>query len=323
MYSLYLTLVYSYFLKKKITIILLKHTMDQDYIFLKTEIENLNWVEKVIIIDDYRKKNKFLLYYPKVFFYKNQSSKELESLKKILIEKKYYDIYTSYDDTYFFSKFFSKEKYHLIEDGELTYQIIYKKGIKDVIRKIIFLRNGYARSKNIIDIIVLNEKRMREVSNKNIIDFEYNKKIKEIKKEDKIKIIDLFLKKGIEIKKGNDLLITQCFYQDGFLKNKNSEIEMYKELIKKYSSREKILYIKPHPRDIENVLKDLKDVIFLPKYFPFEILDLIYQKNDKIFNNVFTINSTVINNINICERKFKDEKLLEKYIKSEKKESIK
>lgn len=252
-----------------------------------------------VIIFDYSKKEKR---YEKRFLYISRIF-----LGNRIIRKKEYDL-EKYENIYIFNDrtligyILNKSKlfYNLLEDGTDCFkskhkEILIKKqiGIKDYIKKQL---NIYGVEESpMISSIEVNDKEDIFINHYNIIEEPKSEMFFSLNTQEKEKILKIFIRDfdKIIVPVGSTLILTQPLYEDGLLKTEEEKVNLYKNIIRKYTSGEKIV-IKTHPRETTDYFKYFnkeKNIIIIEERFPIEILNFLDIK----FKKVISVFSTGIN----------------------------
>lgn len=111
-----------------------------------------------------------------------------------------------------------------------------------------------------------------------------------LKKEEKEKLLDIFLLKNENIKVLKNkkiILITQPISEDSNLLEED-KINIYKKIIERYSENE--ILIKPHPREITDYKKYFPDIDILEKNIPMEMISFLIDDLEE----VITLFSTAV-----------------------------
>lgn len=247
-----------------------------------------------------------------------------KSIKECPINFEIYKNIYFFNDSRLLGKCINSKKihYHLIEDGTDCYinnkNLIKEKiNIKHFIKKYIFKFYAMGESKRIIDIEV-NNKNGVFIKNKKIIECPKKYLLSSISSRDAQIIQEIFMNNlNLEKYNGYSLIITQPLSEDGILKSEEQKIKIYKDIILKYCSNDKVV-LKTHPREKTNYSHYFNcDII--TEIFPLEIMNFENLK----FNKIITVSSSSINLItNADEKIFLGWQFLENYkkeVKNEKK----
>lgn len=198
----------------------------------------------------------------------------------------------------------SKMKYNLIEDGFNCYKNIKRhydfNGIKYKIKILINdLTCSFGTSKYVQGIEVNSKKDIDVFFKDKFIEVPRKEMFAKLSKEEKRKIVNVFLDVPLNLKKQEvSLLITQPLYKDNFLNSKEQQIAMYEYIINTYMDHK--IIIKPHPRDDIDYKVLYNDYIVLDSGFPIEILNFM----DSIsIGKCVTAFSTSIDFIECCNQK--------------------
>lgn len=252
-----------------------------------------------VIIFDYSKIEKK---YVKHFLYINRIW-----LGNKIIRRKEYD-FKKYKRIYIFNDrtlvgyLINKEKifYNLLEDGTDCFKSSHKTffnnkdfNIKKYIKK--KLKIYEVAESPMIASIEVNHKKDLFINNHNIIEQSKEKLISCLNSQEKEKILKIFIDnlQEIIVPIGSSLILTQPLYEDNLLKNEEEKVNLYKKIIKKYTSGEKIV-LKTHPRettDYFKYFKEEKNIVIIEEKFPIEVLNFLDIK----FKRVISVASTAIN----------------------------
>ncbi len=196
-----------------------------------------------------------------------------------------------------------KMNYHIIEDGLDCYKNIERhynfKGLKYKLR---ILTNditcSFGTSKYVQNIEVNSKKDIDVFFKDKFIEVPRSELFSKLEKDEKEKIIEVFLDKPLNLKGEVSILLTQPLYKDEFLSNEKQQMEMYQYIIQNYM--EGTIVIKPHPRDEVDYTQMSKEYIILENGFPIEILNFM---DNILIRKCITAFSTSIDFINFCESK--------------------
>lgn len=193
--------------------------------------------------------------------------------------------------------------YHIIEDGLDCYQKIERhynfKGIKYKLRIITNdITCSFGSSKYVQTIEVNSKKNIDLFFKEKLIEVPRKEMFAKLEKEEREKIINVFLDAPLNLQGEISLLITQPLYKDGFLDNKEQQVEMYKYMIETYAEGK--IIIKPHPRDDIDYTNISNKYVILENGFPIEILN--FMENISI-QKCITAFSTSIDFIEACKQK--------------------
>lgn len=243
------------------------------------------------------KKNKKIKYLPfyKVFY------KLYIIFKMKMYQKKYKNIeiygHDHIEETQiFWSKFFDKNPFYLLEDGIANYRnlelvVKHSKGFNHLLM-------GY--SERIKKIYLTGQTKIpNDIAHKvELIDIckEWNGKTKEEQKD----ILDLFNISIYDIEKVETRpiwLLTQNFFGCGIL-SREEQIKLYTIILENYNYKD--IIIKRHPLDDIDYTKYFQGVYVIEKAIPFEIFVLILNNIKK----VITINSS---GVSILDKKIERE----------------
>ena len=204
-----------------------------------------------------------------------------------------------------------KINYTLGEDGldvfKNKYYELTKKFEPNIIDKLFILlkikfpcmgRSKYTK------VIEVNDKTDLTISSDNIVEVNINELVSKLSEDDKQLIFNIFIDRFdayiIDTSKKNILILTQPLYKDDFLESESEQINVYKRILSEYSTKDLLVYIKPHPRDDINYADISSELIIIPKDIPIEIFNF---SNCLHFDSVITISSTSIDSIRFCNKK--------------------
>lgn len=211
------------------------------------------------------------------------------------------------------------KKLFLLEDGMENYTDFYQKASKKIKYSLKNKLLGgtfkiekykYGTSEKIRKIYLTGlDKVPEEIENK--VEIINLKKIwNNLKKEEKEKLLDIFLLKNENIKVLKNkkiILVTQPISEDSSLLEEE-KINIYKKIIEKYDENE--ILIKPHPRETTDYKKYFTNIDILEKNIPMEMISFLIDNLEE----VITLFSTAvfefknISKINFLGTEF-DEKL--------------
>lgn len=137
---------------------------------------------------------------------------------------------------------------------------------------------------------------------KKAIELNIKKEVAKLNQDIKDELFNLFLPKtSFTLNKNNNaLILTQPISEDQVIKNEETKIEIYKDVISKVPSNLNIV-LKVHPREITQYDKYFSDITILPALFPIEILGL---KEGFHFKQGYTLFSTALSNLEIVKERF-------------------
>lgn len=210
----------------------------------------------------------------------------------------------------------NKMYYSLLEDGTdcFKYNKTYIKRSKSLMH---FIKSSILGYKDLgeskyIKYIEVNDKNGIFIDNKNVIEFKKNNMFSLLSRDEKNDICEIFLN-DIDFKYMNNsvLIITQPLYEDGLVEKLEDQVEIYKEIIQKYSDGCCVI-IKKHPRDNIEYKKYFDNCIIDDGCYPIEIINLF----DINIEKAVTISSTSINLLsNIKEKIYLGWEWLDEYKK--------
>ena len=216
------------------------------------------------------------------------------------------DIYMFNDDS-FWGKWCCciNKKYHLLEDG-LDHYIVNPSTSIDrskyvYLNKLFGTYNGHhGNSVHMIDLEVNNKEGIHFKSNVRLLECPRKELFKKLSDSQKKNILELFgVPNDIFIEKETTtLLLPQPLAEDKIVSHQK-KLDIYSFLVKKFSRG--VLYIKPHPREMEDYacIFPQSKIIPFPK-IPLELLDFL--PNFK-FTYGITAFSTALNNLSCVENK--------------------
>lgn len=267
--------------------------------------------EKLAQNEDFIKNLKESKIFDKVYLLEKQlvlkGLKEKLQVKRIIKERveKELDIdFSKYNDRIIFnemsdmSAYFQAKNlsYILSEDGTNYYKDvdIDKKLMSFKLKLFNFLGLGfkYFGSYKNIKWIEVNDKSIIKISHNKVREVNKRELFSSIEEEllnKLLKIFDVADIKNIDSKK-SVLLLTQPLYEQNIINDKNTVLEIYKEIIEQYGKGMDV-YIKQHPLEDMDFLKLIKGVKVINKNFPSELLNYI---NGFRVKKAITIFSTAI-----------------------------
>lgn len=215
--------------------------------------------------------------------------------------------YWGHSHLFFSSGIIRNNKMNLIEDGLMNYNkqmVPFKylrfKRIKKIIWGPFSLKEEYIGERNFYGRIILTKNEYPKCLNKNIISVINMKNMWVMSDENKRKMINEIFNVTLNdikvINKSSEILLTQCFSEDSYMKEEE-KIRMYRELINKYCNKKSLL-IKPHPREKTMYEKIFPDIPVFSKKIPAELLEL----NGLNLKAIYTINSTAAYNFSNSEK---------------------
>ncbi len=190
-------------------------------------------------------------------------------------------------------------KYHLIEDGLDCFisnakNIKARRGIHYALKRLLGMRD-MGESKNIIDVEV-NNKSGVNLPNK-VIEVPRKSLFSKLSVEDKQIIVSIFLPKipSRDLSLAS-IIITQPFYDDGFLDSAKQQVRLYGEIIRNYCHSSEVI-IKMHPRETTDYspIAKSKRVIILKDKYPIELLNFLPNTH---FGTAITVSSTSLSTLN-------------------------
>lgn len=270
---------------------------------LINRIMKYNMFDKVYFFDYSEEQIKFsksIFKYFKYFLLIKKADRECK------IDFKSYNNVYIYNDVILLGKILNYRKtyYRLIEDGTDCFKNnsrYWKKQnpILKFIKNKIFGIYEIGKSKYVKSIEV-NNKVGVELDNKEIIEVSKEKIFESLTKEEKMNLFNIFLDKiDTTNYKNCSILITQPFLEDNKFNNEHEQIELYKYIVNKYLTDDKII-IKTHPREQTNYKKYFENTIIIDKPFPIEVFNFCEELE---FNKCITVSSTAIESLNRIKEK--------------------
>jgi len=245
---------------------------------------------------------------------KNNKSK-LRHLKNFLllnrISKNEGDKYKKFDEILIFfdlsliGKVLNREKikYILLEDGLDCYKKNYNNNkpslFKSCVKKMFYGYSYMGDSKN-IKYIEVNDVQGINIGRKKIVECKRIDLINKLDDKSKKIIQRIFLKSDFKINSSKKftLILTQPFYEDGYLSSEIEQVKLYNDIINNYCHGEVI--VKVHPRDKCNYIFDNKKTHVINRLFPVEVLN--FNKDIEI-ETAITISSTSIESLEFVNNK--------------------
>lgn len=121
-----------------------------------------------------------------------------------------------------------------------------------------------------------------------------------LSEQEKRNLINCFLNEELLLPTVKKMIvITQPLSEDGYL-TENKKVEFYKKIIEKGKKEGYKVYMKQHPRELTNYKGLFHDVIFLPKLFPIELLNLSKEIS---FDLGYTFFSSSLDNLQNVKNK--------------------
>ncbi|MCC7554236.1 MAG: glycosyltransferase family 52 protein [Methanobacteriaceae archaeon] len=201
--------------------------------------------------------------------------------------------------------FYEYENSFIIEDGIANYYGLKKTPkLNKILEKILHflgiyifsLKEGFGTHKNIKKVFLTKEYVPKEIKNKVIIiDIKklWNKKTG--KEKEKILSNMNFDKNILTSLKSKKIILLTSPYSEENLLDFNTEITIYKNLLKKYNPQD--VFIKKHPRETKNYKEIFPEIEVIENSFPVELLEIFEIKIEKIL----TISSSAALNFKNCE----------------------
>ena len=260
-----------------------------------------------------------------VYFFKRSNSPDCNAIifkhscHKKLVErefkidlKRYSDIYIYHDGTklgrYLQDK---KQKYHLIEDGINTYQILReipsrlfplppKNKIKYFLK--FFFNIGYlpcGQNRFCLSIEV-NDKSNLAITHRNLVEVPKESLYGRLTNKQKLILYKIFVS-GIFLQGSYDvILLTIPLFKDKYVKSEYMQIKIYKDIIEDLELRGESVVIKPHPRDNVDYSRYFTNNIIIDKNIPTEVLNYNPELH---FKKGITILSSSLDSIDFVDQK--------------------
>lgn len=200
-----------------------------------------------------------------------------------------------------------KKYYTLIEDALDINKIIFK--YKEYMRHMFVLRIKQALTIGFLPFGLSKYVKSIEVNENKDLNIPFVEKVVEVPRKliiDKLTdthkklIFNVFTDKIDEISGEKKIIIlTQPLYLERLVDTEEKQIEIYRNMIKKYQDEYSIC-IKPHPRDLVEYNKIFENVIIIDKNIPIEIIN--FDKSF-YFDIGITVTSTSINTIENIEQR--------------------
>ena len=294
----------------------LLYTVDADLILCKEDnidseslsrIKSYNIFNNIITYNDIESKGYFL-HWKEILLHGNKKALEYyEQTSGLSFE--YFrnnDIYM-FNDNSFWGRWFccAKKGYHLLEDGLDHYIINPSTSIETTkfiyLNKLFETYNGHhGNSVYMIDLEVNNKNGVHLNQDAKIIECSRRGLFENLSNKQKHTLLELFcVPQDLFIQEGfSTLLLPQPLAEDGIVSHQK-KIDIYSFLIQNYSKG--TLYIKPHPREIENYATIFPQSKIIPfSKIPLELLDLLPNFR---FTYGITAFSTSLTNLNSIKNK--------------------
>lgn len=287
-------------------LILLKNTPNIET--LVSNLENSLFFRKVVYVDEIPNLKKDLNLFS-YFFNRKKIINLLENKFPVLKEEEDYikksQIYIGDSDSaknYFYYKYAKTTKFIMFEDGSGTYVI--KPSKLNVLKKKI-LKNGFTKNgfgNEVKGVIAVNPKKLPFSLRKKSIELNIKEIAKKLLIKDKKEIFKAFNFEYLKLatNKPKVLIIGSTLSEDKLVASEEDKIFIFKDIISKVGE-ENVIYFKHHPREVTTYNFN-REVIFLPKLFPLEILML---DSSIVFEQGYSILSTALDNL--------DDTILEKH----------
>lgn len=236
----------------------------------------------------------------------------VEQKLRLKIEN-YKDVYLYYDGHHLGLYIQEKHiKYHLIEDGMNHFQHIYATPSVQEIPivsedNLKAYRQGWkymccGQNPDCISLEV-NENRNLAIYHPNIIEKPRAEMIKNLSKDKKKLIYQVFIEDLNELKRLKNsmaIVFTSVLFNDGWVDSGSTQIKIYREIVDDLEKEGYFVVIKPHPRDKLIYSKHFQDCYIIDRLFPSEILDF----DDSIqFEKGVVIASSAMELLNCIEKK--------------------
>lgn len=258
----------------------------------KTNFENF----KIII----RKRNRL-----NDFLYYGLIEDKIE-YKKIVIDNNIDELFIfpwNVNNLYIHANHFFKkhDRINFIEDGITASQVPKKNKYYSFFKKRLYGLSTNESYKKVLKIYVNDKKKYigSNLSNEIIKEEKFEEIFNEVSKNQKEKLFKFFNNYQENNMNESDfkksvIILTQPLSEDGY-ETEHNKIEIYREIVKEYISKDYFVYFKRHPRDLsEYVFKDRKRIHELNKFLPAELLSV----NNMKFDYAIGVCTSAINNVN-------------------------
>lgn len=193
-------------------------------------------------------------------------------------------------------KRFKNSSFILGEDGEALYSEFKSTGLREFVKRFLFLGTNSIRFKIAREIWCQFPERIVSENEADKRNFSLGGLMRGLSTISVYDIMNIFgitddVIDTLRDKKDKVLILTQCFSENNAIAE-DVKIKYYKDLVNEYSLNRQV-FIKPHPREITDYCKLFPNVTVIPKNFPIEILNYI---PDLFFETGLTINSSSIEN---------------------------
>lgn len=271
-------------------------------------LESSNFFRKVIYVDyipDLKKELNFFDYLfnrkkiVSLFEKKNPVLKQEEDFIK---KSEIHICDSDYGKNYFYFKYRKNKDFIMFEDGAGTY--VNKVSKFTILKKRLF-KNGFTRNgygKEVSKIIAVNTKKLPKQLQKKSFELNINEIAKRLSIRNKEEIFKIFNFEFLKLsnKKNRVLIIGSTISEDNIVASEKDKIFIFKDVIKNIDES-KTIYFKHHPRE-NTVYNFNREVIFLPKLFPLELLTL---DESVVFEEGYSILSTALENLgDTIEKKY-------------------
>lgn len=238
----------------------------------------------------------------KLLPYLEHEHPELVKEKEFITNSELFLCDTDSSKSYFLYEFGKKMNIAMIEDGARTYIQRHSTFEKLVKKHITKTPIGGGFDDEIKTIYAQFPKKLPQALQLKATELNIKKEVKQFSETLKSEIFKLFIDDdSFQVTKNNNaLILTQPISEDKVIKDEETKIEIYKDLISRIPKDMNII-LKTHPRELTKYENHFDDITILPALFPIEILGL---KEGFYFERGYTLFSTALSNLEIVKERF-------------------
>ena len=264
--------------KQSNLLIITKNTEGIEELF--EAFENSLFFRKVIFLPNIQEQNKMLgkisskLNKKKIVSILEEHHKELKEEEAFISQSKIFIGDSDAAKNYFYFKYGKIKKFTMFEDGAGTYVNIPKRSkvLKKRVLKNGFTNNGFG--KEVEKVIAVKQADLPSTLKRKSEALDIKEIIHKINDELKQEIFKTFnfTFEGLLSKKPKILILGSTISEDSLVANEDIKVNIFSEILESIDQDKYQVYFKPHPR--EKTIYKFKDVVYIPKLFPAELLTL-------------------------------------------------
>lgn len=284
--------------KQSNLLIITKNTEGIEELF--NSFEDSLFFRRVILLPNIQEQNEMLgkfsskLNKKKIVKILENNYEEIKEEETFISKSKIYIGDSDAAKNYFYFKYGKTKKFTMFEDGAGTYVNIPKRSkvLKKRILKNGFTSNGFG--KEVEKVIAVKQSDLPNVLKNKSEALNIKEIVHKISDELKYEIFKTFnfTFENLLSSKPKILILGSTISEDSLVANENVKVNIFSEILESIDQEKYQVYFKPHPR--EKTIYNFKDVIYIPKLFPAELLTL--DKRIK-FDKGFAIISTALENL--------------------------